>query len=515
MLSALIELGNVQRKGRSLGGDALYLTLQAGVQLASGTIFYIVIVRLFSTTIVGAIALMMAIVSLFSVIFSFGLGSAASHFISFHIGKGDYSSAKKSIQRIVLYGFILSFVGFGVTVLFAPYLSMIFFKSYSYVSIVRLVSTVVLATILMNVLNGSLRGLQLFRLSAIISIVIWAVYYFGAIFLAFFVRSIHAIVIAWIIGMFLGVLIEAVILWRIQNRFPERGGVLSTNELFLYSTPILLSSLISYGASYTDRFVVAGLMHLSELGVYNFALLITSSVGFIAAPFTSILLPKFSEFFGQNHKDAIRSNVKSSITVLSFLYIPAALGIASLSPMILHLLGGVQYDSGSSALRIIMFSSALFVGVNILSPAVSGIRKTRIFLFSSAAALISNVAVSVALIPPFGLIGASLGYSSVYAASFLVVFYFARKEGVSSFNLKSLGKIWISSLSMFTTVFLLVTFVSSSLILLPVYIAFGAGVYLGLVKALKAIEHTDRDLLVSILSDNLRVFRRLVVMLWS
>lgn len=510
-----METENGKRKGRSLGGDALYLTVQSGVQLVSGAVFYIIIVRLFDTTIVGAIALMMALVGLFNVIFSFGLGTAASHFIAFHIGRNDFASAKKSIQRIVLYGLLLSSIGFAVTILLAPELSLIFFKSYSYVFLVRLLSTVVFGTILLGVLNGSLIGLELFRLSAVIFIVVWSIYYFSGIFLAFFVRSIDSIITAWIIGMFLGVIIEAVVLWRIQHRFPEKGSVLSTNVLFLYSMPVLLSSLMSYGASYTDRFVVAGLMHLSQLGVYNFALLITSSVGFIATPFTTILLPKFSEFFAHGRLEEIRSNVRSSITILSFLYIPAALGIGALSPMILTLLGGAQYAGGSYALTIIMFSSALFVGLNVLSQSISAIRKTRVFIFSSAAALVSNIALSIALIPRFGLVGASLGYSSVYAASFLVLLYFARKAGVSSFNLRSLGRIWFSSMAMFSAVFLSVTFVSSSLILLPVYVAFGAGIYLGLVKALRAIEHGDRDLLVSILSDNLRVIRRMIFLMWS
>ena len=155
----LNELENKKPSSRSLGGDALYLTVQSGVQLVSGAVFYIIIVRLFDTTTVGAIALMMAIVGLFNVIFSFGLGTAASHFIAFHIGKKDFASAKKSIQRIVLYGFLLSFIGFAVTILLAPDISMIFFKSYSYVSIVRLLSTVVFGTILLGVLNGSLIGL--------------------------------------------------------------------------------------------------------------------------------------------------------------------------------------------------------------------------------------------------------------------------------------------------------------------------------------------------------------------
>ncbi len=511
----MVDTENRKRNNNSLGGDALFLTLQSAVQLVSGAIFYIIIVRLFNTTDVGAIALMMAIVGLFNVIFSFGLGTAAQHFISYHIGKGDDAAAKRSIQRIVLYGFLLSFVGFAATVLLAPELSILFFQSYSFVFLVRLLSAVVFATILFGVLNGSILGLQRFRLSAVLNVVVWTIYYFGGVFFAFFIRSIDSIITAWIIGIFLGVMMEAIVLWRIQYRFPENGSVLSTNLLFVYSMPVLFSSLMSYGASYTDRFVVAGLMHLSELGVYNFALLIASSVGFIAIPFNSILLPKFSEFYGENKAHSIRSNVRSSITILSFIYVPVALGIGALSPLILKFLGGVQYVGGSAALTIIMFSSAFFVGLNILSQAVSAIRKTRIFVFSSAAALISNILISIALIPSFGLVGASIGFSSVYGSSFLVILYFARKEGVSSFNYGSLARIWIASIIMFGVVYSSVVFISSSLFLLPVYIVLGAGIYFILVKLFKAVARSDRDLLMSIFSDNLHLIRRLITMMIS
>lgn len=511
----MTESENRTKNNNSLGGDALFLTLQSAVQLVSGAIFYIIIVRLFNTTDIGAIALMMAIVGLFNVIFSFGLGTAAQHFTSYHMGRGDDASAKKSIQRIVLYGFILSSAGFMITILLASEVSLLFFKSIAYVSIVRLLSTVVFATILFGVLNGSILGLQRFRLSAILNVVAWSVYYFGGVFLAFFVRTIDSIVTAWIIGMFLGVALEAFILWRIQYRFPKNGSVLSTNMLFMYSMPVLFSSLMSYGASYTDRFVVAGLMHLSELGVYNFALLIASSVGFIAVPFNNILLPKFSEFYGDNRQHTIKANVNSAITILSFIYVPVALGIGALSPLILNLLGGYRYTGGTYALTIIMFSSAFFVGLNILTQAVSAIRKTKIFVFSSAVALASNVVVSIALIPAFGLVGASIGFSSVYGSSFIVILYFARKAGVSSFNYNSLGRIWIASLSMFAVIYSFVIFISSSLLLLPVYMVLGAGIYFLLVKALKAIVRADRDLLVSIFSDNLRLLKRLITMMGS
>jgi len=58
-----------------------------------------------------------------------------------------------------------------------------------------------------------------------------------------------------------------------------------------------MASLIGYGATYLDRFIVSYLMNLSLLGIYNFALLIPSAISFIIGPFSTILLPKLSEMY--------------------------------------------------------------------------------------------------------------------------------------------------------------------------------------------------------------------------
>ena len=78
----------------STGIDAIFQFTGSGVQLFSGAIFYVIIVRLFTTTAVGAIAFFLAVVGLFSIVFSFGLGSAAQHFISYHIGKNDFQAGQ-------------------------------------------------------------------------------------------------------------------------------------------------------------------------------------------------------------------------------------------------------------------------------------------------------------------------------------------------------------------------------------------------------------------------------------
>ena len=148
------------------------------------------------------------------------------------------------------------------------------------------------------------------------------------------------IILGWIIGISIGVIIEFIIVLITISKHVPAGTSPSNRFIFGYSIPILLSGLITYGASSADRFLVSGLLSLSSLGIYNFALLISTSISFLATPFNNILMPKFSEMFGKGQKNEIRSITKISATLLSSFYIPIAVGIAAIAPNILVLLGG-------------------------------------------------------------------------------------------------------------------------------------------------------------------------------
>ena len=100
-------------------------------------------------------------------------------------------------------------------------------------------------------------------------------------------------------------------------------------------------------------------MVLSSLGVYNFALFISSSIDFTAVLFNIILILKFSEFYVKGARNEISEHVGTSTLLLSSVCVPADLGIVVFSPLISNLLGGMNYNGGSLPLRIIMFFSAL------------------------------------------------------------------------------------------------------------------------------------------------------------
>lgn len=488
---------------RSTGMDAIFQYTGTGVQLFSGSLFYIIVTHLFSTSAVGAIALFVAIVSLFNSIFSFGLGTASQHFISYDLGIGNFASARRTIYKIIGYGTTLSTAGFITLLVLAPVISVVFLHSESYTFLVRLLSVVLFGNVMFGILNGTLLGTQNFKLSALINIAIWTAYYFGTVLMASFLRSLDTVVMGWSIGIFIGVAIEFFAVLGSIRKFHGIGRPVSAPYLFAYSFPILLSGLISFGASSADRFIVSGMLNLSSLGVYNFALLISNSIAFLSIPFTNILMPKFSEFYGKGNKSQIAPYVRVSATLLSSLYVPAALGVAALAPMILHFLAGSQYEPGSTAIRIIMFSAALFVSQSILAQAIASVRLTRIFLYSSILSFASNLVLSLLLIPRYGLAGAALGYSSVFATVFLILWHFSKVYGVASLNLVSLAKVWISALTMFLVLVFLEHIIGVSLHLLPVYIGLGILIYLSLSKFLSIFSRNERELVLSLFPQNL------------
>ena len=503
----------------STGIDAIFQFTGSGVQLFSGAIFYIIIVRLFTTTAVGAIAFFLAVVGLFSIVFSFGLGSAAQHFISYHIGKNDFHAARWTIYKIIFWGFIFAILGTLALVFLSTDVSIIFLHNTQYSGLVRLLSIDLLGNLLFGVLNGSLLGLQNFRVSALINSVIWGVYYFGAIGMALYLRDLDAIVIGWIFGIFLGVFLESLVVFKTVNRYlaTRKSAGTRTNVIMKYSFPILLSSIIGYGAAYADRFIVTGLLSLSSLGVYNFALLIASSIGFLAVPFNNMLLPKFSYLFAVGRKSDISENVKASSLLLSSVYVPAALGIAALAPEVIFLLGGSNYAGGAVPLAIIMVLSAVFVSQNIFTQAVASVRKTHLFIYASIASLTANVVLSILLIPKFGLIGAAIGFSSVYAANFSVMAFFAVREKVAGVDIIGMLKIWVSSAVMFAVVWFIsevfTRIVSYNNFFIVMYIVLGFLVYSATARYIRIFSRENHDLVISMFPEKYSRIRKLITMI--
>ncbi len=498
-----------------VGISAIYQFLGNGVQVISGSLFYIFAARVFPPSDLGVIALFIAIVGLFGIVFTVGLNSAITHFISSNLNSKVYSPGK-TLFRIIVMGTLLALSGFLVIYVSAGYISIIFFHTISDTSYIKLLAIVLFGNIIFSILEGAIIGFEKFKISAFISASIWLIYYFGALSLAYIDRSLFAIIYGWILGLSLGILVEFIyILFFLTKRdLKKQNKAVKGVSIFVYSIPLLFSSIISYGATYVDRFLVAYLLNTYYLGIYTFTLLIFSGISFIVVPFSNISLPKFSELFGNDQKSLIRNSVGTTSLLLSYFYTPTALGIAALSPIVLYYIAGPAYVSGQYALIILMSVPTLFIPRTLLSQAIRAVRKTAFFIYSSAASLATNVILSFLLIPHFGLIGAALAFSSVYVVSYIILYIFAKKENLVHYDVSSTSKIWASSIIMFLVVYIslhfLVSFYSYALFILPLLIIFGIVMYLGMTVILSVFSKNDSEFILSLFPDKLSFLKKLI-----
>lgn len=498
-----------------IGKDIIFQYFGAGSQFLSGIIFYLVIVRLFDTEVVGAVSIFLAIIGLFQAIFTFGLSTAAQHFTSYSIGKGDFTSASSVFYKLLAYGILLSIIACSTLLFLSTFIVSIFLHSSSYLPIVRTLSIVLVGNIIFGILNGILLGIQNFRASAIVNIFVWAIYYIAPLFYAYLDRSLFSLVIGWGMGILLGIVIELfIILKSLKKKGLTKGTTFDALVIFKYSFPILMSGMISYGAVYIDRFLVAGLLNLSSLGIYNFSLLISSSLNLLIVPFNNILIPKLSELYGQNDLISVSSYVNMSISALNFIYMPIALGVSALSPFIIEILGGYNYEGGATPLAIILIISSIFISSNIMGISIAAIRKTKVLIYSSSLSLIGNLSISFLMIPKFGIIGASFGYASVLAVSFCILFLYGKGIGVVSYDILLNFKIWLSAILMFTLVYISVIITNWNILFLPIYVSIGILIYVFLIRFFRVFKDEKENFILKIIPFDYKRTRKFITKLF-
>ena len=482
-----------------VGEGIFFQYVNSFTSVLAGFIFYIYIIHFYSSELVGTVALLLAITSLLGFVFSLGLGSGLQHFISYHLGRMEYSFIKGITTKFSAIGLGLAILSMLFLYFSAPIFASLFFHSAKYIPLVKFLGIDLFFILMSMFLSGIVFGFQNFKSQAIWSLVGIVVTYLLPVILLHFSNNVVLIILGWASGFALSSVAYSILIFKKMRKLPPKTEKISISPVLKYSLPLFLASVVGYGASYVDRFIVSYFTNLSLLGVYNFALLISTATSFLISPFGNILLPKLSEMYGAGRRDEMKEYISKGIELISTIYVPVSMLIAALSSYILLFLSNGEYLSASVPMIIILIFSSLFIAGNILTVAIQSIRKTRIFLVITSIALLSNFVISVILIPKYQMIGASMGYSSLSVVSFAILYYYARKFEILKFERTKIAKIYLSAFLMFLVINTLQRMLPYSPLKLLLFIIVGFAIYLGMVKVLKTFNKSDLEFIMSLI----------------
>lgn len=530
---------NLETRRVDIGIGAIFQYSGSATTLISGVIFYLFIVNTFSQEFFAQIGILQAVLGLVSTVFTFGLTQAMQHFISNHAAKNENNEIHSVLRTTFIVLGTLA-LGAAATIHFLSPLLIEFFlhatgtpQAYSAVRAVNILAFATAAYISANVVNGMILGFQKFRTSGTLTILNALCSYGLAAFLVTRLMSVEAVVAGWAITYFLILIIGLTIVFRTLHNYPKiptPTQQFNYKPVLRFAIPILLSSVVSFSSVYADRLIVAGLLTSSAFATYSFALLIASSVSFFVSPINNILLPKFSQFFSYNDSDSIRTGVRLTINVVTFIYAPIAVWIAVLGTPIIRTLSNANYVGGALPLAIILFVSAILVSQSVLVQGLQGIRITKIFVFSSVMSLMSNLVLSIILIPKIHLIGAAIGYSSVSLVNFTIIYHFARSFKVASYDMRTLTKIWSATIGVLAGIFLFSRFAlplqpfSSFLTGVPhllvdgfylmIYVVLGLLIYATVIRLTRGVSARDIEFFYTFMPKSLLFTKKILLVIF-
>jgi len=471
---------------------SLGLLVQGALNSFLALILFMVLARFISKTEMGVYAALLSTYEVFEILGIFGLMDTGARFVSNLFAREGMKKASAAARRIILLGAFSSLaVALGYFAL-SPYLSSFLLKSYEYTGLFRVASLIVLTYSFSFVVDGLMQGIREFNMLASIRILSQLVRIFSTILLLFFGYGVLAVLVGWIASSILKTGLLLLPINRQVDLTPSSSSLSFPWRMILdFALPILGYRLLLLSSYYVDMYALMMFFLPPVFGTYNVA--VTASMALqniVIAPLIAVLLPSMSRAYGKGGVESVESAFEKSTKYISMVYVPAAVGLAALSPSWIWLMAGSAYKDAALLLSIIALSSVplgLSTPITVCLQSIG--RASSVFRVTVVAFLCGGIA-SFLLAPIAGTIGAALGRSVLFIVTLAYGISMTKKFVKVRYDKKALSKVILASILMAALVSAL-QFCFYHLLMLPVYVITGAFAYFFALKALNGIDKQD------------------------
>ena len=350
----------------------------------------------------GVLSLLILTQTLLSIVLKFGL----NHAFFRHYYETDDSAARR---RIVGSALVFLFIATGVIVALlypiAPQISAFVFKGdYSRADLMRLVFITSFFDVLTLVPDSILRvNFKSGRYSAL-SIAALAV---QLVAIAYLVVFIDASANSVIVGRLIGTIFEAVIFfWVVRRELSISVSLPEVKQMLAFGGPLIFGQLAFTLFMMVDRFFVEKYTSDREVGVYSLACSIVSVIQIlVTVPFGQVWTVMRFSVMNDEGAEEYYSRVLTYIVFVSLLF---SLCISAVAGDGLLLKALRSYWPCASIIPLLGLAAAFDSASRVLNIGTT-LRKRTIFApLVTGAALLFNVILNFALIPRYGVMGATV-----------------------------------------------------------------------------------------------------------
>jgi len=475
-------------------------------------LFSILIARMLGVDRYGFIGVTMGVVGIVGIFTHLGLPQATTKYVSESIAKKDNAQLKGFIYASLLIEIVVGAFLSIILFLLADILALEVFNKPELGIFLRLTSPILFLGAISNTFMSTLVGYHKMRDFALINIFNFVVKLALAVFLVIrgfgVAGALLGFVFGWLVGTVLSVFFY---LFKIKpylkKAFPTKISVQS-KKMIKFGVPMAVSmaSILIY--EWVDKLVLAAFSdEIKYVSLYSIAFGMVALPLVISRSINTSFFPIVSALDAKKDRKKLRQTYESIVRLSMLILNPILVGMIVLSPQIIKLLYGVEYEQAVYPYIILalwgFFRPAHTFAGSVL--AGTGIPKKNAKIDGFTAVL--NFCLNILLIPLFismnsgyGPIGAALATTSSYIIGMSIMVHLANKRIQAKLPLhnilKTLGAAFLAGFIMFIFMKGLISLSLTSGILmlffaLIVTFLIGLLIYLFLLSAFRAIREDD------------------------
>jgi O-antigen/teichoic acid export membrane protein len=183
-----------------------------------------------------------------------------------------------------------------------------------------------------------------------------------------------------------------------------------------FGLPLVPSAVALWLTNFSDRFFLVKLADVHEVGLYSIGVRVASGIVLLLTAFR-LAWPAFA-YSIEDDREASRT-YSFVLTYVVYVCCWLALALGLLAPWILKLITTKPFYPAQDVVAPLAFGVAAFGAYVVVQIGTGRARQTRSNWLVTGAAALVNVALNLALIPPYGRMGAAIATVSAYTLLFV------------------------------------------------------------------------------------------------
>jgi stage V sporulation protein B len=377
----------------------------------------------------GILSLVMSFQWILILIAVAGLPPAIAKYVSEYLAKDDKYMVKQVIKTSFKIMVLMSIIFTVVFFFMAKPLANIFNGGPEVVVLFQAVSFIAPFSVILGLFRGVFQGYQrmtdimitraveqIFMISLAVIFILAGFYVLGAVI---------GTVIGFAIASTSALIIFRVYIWDglkdVKKPEVPVNEYKLAKKLLIFSSPIIITGLAELTLFQTGNFIIPLYMNFSSLGYYNIASPIARLPLIISSSVAVVLLPAASEALALNGNNLVKRYVVHSYRYLLIVLLPLCAVVIIFGQPIMLLLfsrAPLAYSFAGTALSILVFGMAFFSVYGISASVLQAAGKPYPAMFFLVIGTVSNLILTVILVPRFGLNGAAI---ATMIASFMIM----------------------------------------------------------------------------------------------